>query len=171
MAQLDWLLVEYRTTTGATRFTVLPESALLNWQGDVKPDRLLETFPKYAAVLGDITPAAIIAYARLNESETHAMCDAVTLCYLIATHDLTFSYSDDHRSYASGQASLNRIHRIVRDDNSLAWFLWKLWNVKVSHGVTPDYQSQWQLTPAQVATIAGDPSIKMALVNQEMATP
>ena len=54
---------------------------------------------------------------------------------------------------------------------ALPWFLWKLWNIKVNHGITPDHQSHWQLTPAQVATIAGNPSIKMDLINREMATP
>ena len=171
MAQPTWLLIEYQTTEGSSRFTVLPESALLNWQGEFKPDPLLKIFTKYEAVLGDLTPATFIVYDKLTAAEANPLHDAVTLCYLIDAHDLTFSYSDDFRYYASGRASLNRIHQIVHEDNSLAWFLWKLWNVKVGHGVIPDYQNQWLLTPAEVAAIAGDPSIKMTLVNQEMAAP
>jgi len=163
-----WLLIEYRTAKGANRFTVLPESALLNWRGEFKPEPLLKIFAKYAAVLGDLTPATIIAYERLTESVTDVLCDAVTLCYLVDTHDLTFQYSDDHRYWASGQASLNRIHRIVRADNSLAWFLLRLWNVKVNHGVMPDHQNQWLMTPAQIAAIAGNPALA-ELVTQDVA--
>ena len=171
MAESTWLFIEYGTAAHDTRFTVLPESALINSFGNFRPDRLLAAFQKYAAVLGKLTPTAIIAYEKLPESEARSLCDEVTLCYLIDAHDLTFSYSDDHRYWASGQASLDRVHRIVREDHTLPWFLWKLWNIKVNHGITPDHQSQWRLTPAQVATIAGNPSIKMDLINQEMATP
>ena len=159
MAESTWLFIEYSTATHDTRFTVLPESALINSFGNFMPDRLLAAFQKYAAVLGKLTPTAIIAYEKMPESEALSLCDEVTLCYLIDAHDLTFSYSDDHRYWASGQASLDRIHRIVREDNSLAPFLWKLWNIKVSAGMKPDYQSQWLLTPAQVAAIAGDPAL------------
>lgn len=69
MAESTWLFIEYNTAAHDTRFTMLPESALINGFGDVRYDRLLETFPKYAVVLGDLTPAAIIAYDRLTEKK------------------------------------------------------------------------------------------------------
>jgi hypothetical protein len=91
MAESTWLFIEYSTATHDTRFTVLPESALINSFGNFMPDRLLAAFQKYAAVLGKVTPTAIIAYEKLPESEARPICDEVTLCYLIAIHGLTFS--------------------------------------------------------------------------------
>ena len=52
MTESTWLFIEYSTAAHDTRFTVLPESALINGFGNFRPDRLLETFQKYAAVLG-----------------------------------------------------------------------------------------------------------------------
>ena len=167
MAESTWLFIEYSTATHDTRFTVLPESALINSFGNFRPDRLLAAFQKYAAVLGKVTPTAIIAYEKLPESKARPICVEVTLCYLIDAHDLTFSYSDDHRYWASGQASLNRIHRLVREQPWLTWHFYRMWNIKVSGSVTPAVENQWLLTPAQVAAIAGDPALADDIIGDE----
>lgn len=168
MAKRPWLMVEYDTTNYDTRFTILPKSALLNWRDEFDPNPLFKIIAKYAAVLGKLTPAAIVNYADYNEEDVKGLCDEITLCYLIEAHDLTFTYSDDNRYYSSGQASLARIHHIVREQPWLAWHFYRLWNIKVNNSVTPAVANQWLLTPAQVAAIAGDPTIA-ELVAQDIA--
>lgn len=163
----QWLLVEYATIDNSTHFTTLPESALLNWQGQLNPARLLATVQKYADALGELVPTVIGAYQRVPESTAKDFFNAVTLCWLIETHDLTFSYSDDYRYYASGQASLDRIHRLVREQPWLTWHFYRMWNIKVSGSVTPAVENQWLLTPAQVAAIAGDPALAEIIVGDD----
>lgn len=60
---------------------------------------------------------------------------------LVRRHDITYMYSDDHRAYLAGQASMDAIQAAAKDlDPALVA---TIWNAEVDRKIAVDYREEW----------------------------
>lgn len=71
-------------------------------------------------------------YANANEA---------LFAKLVAAHDLTYAFSDDHRCWVAGRASADRIMELRK---TIPWAVARrIWNANCDRKLVPDEAPRW----------------------------